>query len=196
MTESRKLSKAAFSLWMRENMERLKLSQNELARKTGLSANTINRYCRDDDDAEPKASKVHEIAAIFGTSPPPPYAGGFPASANMPEPGVEMLKDEPGPDWNGSISRWRVRDLAMSGLGYMTGDEVMADARITPVDGDVVVAELTGRGASPRMVLRMFRSPGYLLSATIDVASLEVHEIGKNADVLGVVVESVRRRKH
>jgi SOS-response transcriptional repressor LexA len=82
----------------------------------------------------------------------------------------------------------------MQTKGYMIGDEVKADARIVPVDGDVVVANLYDTQGKARTVLRVFKSPGYLVPATADATSIEVHEAGKTAAIFGVVFESSRRR--
>ena len=196
MSENKKAAKAEFSAWMKSNMERLHLSQNQLAKRARISVNTISRYCNEDDGAEPKMSYVKIISEAFGAKPPSFYGFEEPAvSYGLSEPGVEMLPSESGPEWNGNLSNWRVKDNAMQVMGYLAGDIVMADARVQPVDGDVVIANLySPGGTSARTVLRVYKKPGYLIPAAADARSLEVHEIGKNAAIFGVVVESIRRR--
>lgn len=196
LSEIRKASKVQFADWMKENMDRLRMSQNQLAKKAGISTNTISRYCSPDDGAEPKASYVRQIAEVFGVKAPPPY--GFEEvgpARGLHEPGVELLPEEPGFNWNGNISHWRVKDDAMMGMGYLVGDLVTADARIQPVDGDVVIANLYSTSGQARTMLRVFKTPGYLLPASPDARQMEVHEIGKNAAIFGVVTELVRRRQ-
>lgn len=196
MKEPRKQAKAEFAAWMKSNMDRMKLSQNKLARLAGVSVTTINRYCNADDDAEPKMSYAKLIAKVFNAALPAAYTAENTEPQGFSEPGVTPIEWKPalGEEWNGNISAWTVKDNSMQFMGYLTGDEVKADDRIKAVDGDVVVANLYENNSTARTVLRVYKAPGYLVPATTDLSAFEVHEVGKNAAVFGVVFESLRRR--
>ena len=180
--------------WMKLHMEKRQLSQNKLAKATGISLTTINRYCDPTDDHEPRMGNVLALSRFFGDKAPMELPGETPPG--MAEDGVEAILADPDDEsWNGNISEWTVRDTAMQVMGYLPGDIVKADARIQPQDGDVVVCNLyTMDGTKARTALRVFKAPSYLMPATTDAKTLEIHEVGKTAAIFGVIFEMRRTR--
>lgn len=186
--------KAQIAQWISTTIKTKGLNQSQVATAIGVARATMSRWCNPTDPTMPLWENISALAAVLGSYPPgwsaPPEVG-----YGMAESGVEPLSGELPPDqWNGNVSEWRVRDSTMQTKGYMVGDTVKADARIQPLDGDVVVANLYDTSGRARTVLRVYKAPGYLVPATADAASLEVHEVGKTAAVFGVVFESTRRR--
>lgn len=186
--------KSEVSAWITSSIKAKGLNQSRVAEAIGVSKATLSRWCNPDDPTLPLWENISALSSVLGSAPPgwEAPAGGL---LGFHEHGLTVLPaDDPAETWNGNISTWRVKDSSMQTKGYMIGDEVKADARIAPVDGDVVVANLYDRLGKARTVLRVFKAPGYLVPATADATNLEVHEAGKTAAVLGVVFESTRRR--
>ena len=186
--------KADIAAWISSTIKARGLNQSQVAGAIKVSRATMSRWCNPNDPTMPLWENVSVLAEVLGSAPP-----GWPnpseTAHTLSESGVELLPAAAKPEeWNGNISEWRVRDGAMQTKGYMPGDTVKADARIQPLDGDVVVANLYVTSRPARTVLRLYKSPGYLIPATPDAASLEVHEVGKTAAIHGVVFESTRRR--
>jgi transcriptional regulator with XRE-family HTH domain len=179
--------KAKFSAWLKAAREAAGLNQADVARAVGVRPATLSRWSNPDDPTQPQGENLIALVKALGSGPP----GWYEAAPLPPRHGLESMPETPGPDWNGNVSHWRVLDSAMQ--TYVAGDVVKADARITPVDGDVVVANVFDQGRA-RTVLRLYKAPGYVLPATADAGALEVHELGKTAALQGVVVEMTRRR--
>ena len=181
--------------WMKLHMEKRNLSQNKLAKLTGVSLTTINRYCDPDDEHEPRIGNIAALSRFFGEKPPFNIPGE--AGPGFAEDGVEAITiDTTAPDWEPNISEWTVKDATMQVMGYLPGDIVMADARIEAQDGDVVVCNLYSMdGTKARTALRVFKAPSYLMPATTDAKNLEIHEVGKTAAVFGVIFEMRRTRQ-
>jgi transcriptional regulator with XRE-family HTH domain len=190
-TGLRMTKKAEFAAWLSAAIAARGMNQSQVARALQVSRATLTRWTDADDTTFPSWQNVRALADVLNAAPP----GGLaqPALAAAPVHGLEPMPETPGPDWNGNVSHWRVLDSAMQTKGYVAGDVVKADARITPVDGDVVVANVFDQGRA-RTVLRLYKAPGYVLPATADAGALEVHELGKTAALQGVVVEMTRRR--
>jgi len=90
-----------------------------------------------------------------------------------------------------------VPDASMQAKGYMDGDILKVDETMTPRDGDVVIANLYAtEHRSARNAVRLFKAPDYLVTAAVDTANTEIDLAGKTARIIGVVVESIRRRQH
>ena len=183
--------------WLRGHMTRRHLSQNKLARATGIGLTTVNRYCQGLDDHEPRLTIVQKLADYFQDAPPlalrvqPTALRGSPGLA---EDGVEKLQPEM--PQNGTITTWTVMDETLFSLGYREGDTVEADGALTPRDGDVVLCSLYSmEGTAARTALRIFKSPAYVMSAPKAVTETEIHEVGKTAAVFGVVIASARQRR-
>jgi transcriptional regulator with XRE-family HTH domain len=186
--------KTEIAAWITTSIKAKGLNQSRVAVAIGVSKATMSRWCNPNDPTMPLWENVSSLSAVLGSSPP-----GWSAPAGsylgFDEHGVAALADDGPPEaWNGNITQWRVKDSSMQTKGYMIGDDVKADARIAPVDGDVVVANLYNMQGKARTALRVFKSPHYLIPATADASSLEVHEVGKTAAIFGVVFTSTRRR--
>jgi translation initiation factor IF-1 len=134
------------------------------------------------------------LTRFFGDKAPLELPGEAPPG--MAEDGVEPIQqDQEEENWNGNITEWTVKDASMQVMGYLPGDIVKADARIQPQDGDVVVCNLyTMDGTKARTALRVFKAPSYLMPATTDAKTLEIHEVGKTAAIFGVIFEMRRTR--
>jgi transcriptional regulator with XRE-family HTH domain len=181
--------------WMKLHMEKRKLSQNKLAKLTGIGLTTINRYCDPNDNHEPRIGNVMTLSRYFGDKPPLDIPEnpviGFAEDGVAP-----IFQDQDDENWNGNLTEWTVKDRSMQVMGYLPGDTVSADGRLLPVDGDVVVCNLyTMDGTKARTCLRVFKSPSYLMPATTDAKSLEIHEVGKTAAIFGVIYEMRRTRQ-
>lgn len=189
--------KRLFAAWLGAHLQQRHMSMNGLSKAMGVRAPTVSRWCNPDDRTMPRWEHINELTRMFGEPPPGSHLPNTPHDApGMAESGLQALEiTSPAADWNGNISEWRVKDATMQVMGYMTGDTVRADARIAPVDGDVVVANVYDTSGQARTVLRVFKEPGYLIPATADASGFEVHEVGKNGAVFGVVYESTRRRQ-
>ncbi len=186
--------KADIAAWISAAIKAKGLNQSRVADAIHVSRATLSRWCNAGDSTMPLWENIKALAEVLGSAPP-----GWSSTAGTPpgfsESSVEALPTEQNlPNWNGNISEWRVKDATMQTKGYMPGDIVKADARLQPEDGDVVVANLYDTSGKARTVLRLYKRPGYLVPATADATTLEVHEVGKTAAIFGVVFESTRRR--
>lgn len=179
--------------WMEFHMTKRKLSQNALAKVTGIGLTTINRYCDPESTNQPRTDYVLALARYFGDRPPIDFEGAGDGGGYA-ENGVEQVTVPA--TFPSNVTEWTVRDSSMQVMGYMPGDIVTADAALAAKDGDVVVCNLYSMdGTSVRTALRMFKAPSYLISASSDRKDLEIHEVGKTAAILGVIFES-RRLRH
>jgi transcriptional regulator with XRE-family HTH domain len=186
--------KADIAAWITSTIKARGLNQSKVAGAMKVARATMSRWCNPNDPTMPLWENISALADVLGSAPPGWSSTADPAAA-LGESGVAPLPTSQKPeDWNGHVSEWRVLDASMQTKGYMPGDTVKADARIQPLDGDVVVANLYATSGRARTVLRVYKAPGYLVPATADAATIEVHEVGKTAAVVGVVFESTRRR--
>lgn len=158
----------------------------ELARRIGVSPSTMSRWFNPNDPSKPETPNMRRLVDVLKSAPEGWFQPGFAEG-----PGHGLVSEPPQPD---GLARWRVADASMLAAGFLPGDVVTVDPAVAPVDGDVVVAQVSEIDKDKRMVLRVFKLPGLLLPAALTPALLEVHHVGSTARIQGVVVETVRRR--
>jgi len=182
------MKKQEFSAWLDAAIKERSLNRNQVAKAIGVARSSLTRWTDPENTTLPGLEHVNSLIEILGSSPPgwsPPVR---PATAARD--GVLRLAMPSDPaQWNGFLQDWRVTENTMTLWGYKPGDVVRTDARITPVDGDVVVCTLQHGPGPDRYVLRLFRAPMYVVAA-----DGEVHEARKNAEIVGTVIETNRRR--
>jgi transcriptional regulator with XRE-family HTH domain len=182
------MKKQAFSTWLQETIKERDLNLNQVAKAIGVTRSSLTRWTQPNYPTMPSFEHISRLVDILGSTPPgwsPPVR-----PADAARDGVLRLAMPSDPaQWNGFLQDWRVTENTMTLWGYKPGDVVRTDARITPVDGDVVVATLHLGPGPGRFVLRLFKAPMYVVAA-----DGEVHEARKNAEIIGVVIETTRRR--
>lgn len=187
------LIKQEFAEWLLTAMKNKGLNRRKIAQAIGVEPSSVTRWTQTDNITLPKIEHMRNLIAILGSAPP--GWSSIPEPAIVAGPELVALPQAEGPHWNGNLSEYQVSDFSMQLLGFMPGDMVKIDYRIKPSDGDVVVVRLHGLlAAQSRIVLRVYKDPGYVLPATADAAGLEVHELKKTATFIGTVYEMTRRR--
>lgn len=188
-TERLFMEKQAFAAWLKQAIEERGLNRNQVAKAIKVTRGSLTRWTEPRYPTMPSFSHIADLIDILGSSPPgwtPPARPGEGVRDGV----LRLAMPSDPAQWNGHIQDWRIAATDMSLWGFRPGDVVRTDARIAPADGDVVVATLRHGPGPDRYVLRLFREPGYLVAA----ADGEVHEARKNAQVIGTVVETIRRR--
>lgn len=173
------------------------LSLNKLAEESGLSPATIHRAAGRDPkySATPKTSTVLALYRVTGLPLPDrlrSLATG--AATGFAERELEPILP-PEDDTDPNLQRWQIRTTSMQLMGYMPGDIVIADTRVTPRDGDVVVAQVYDHDlGSAETVIRFYKMP-YILNATSNPAEFEAHLVEhRNVVIVAVVISSHRTR--
>lgn len=186
--------KAEIADWLAVHMKRTGLSMNEIAKRAGLGVATISRMADGATLLLPKIEHLLIVASVL-KAPVPQVFQEYANSAGFEEPGLERFEGPAEAETNPNISRWTVRDTSLQSLGYMPGDIVVARADLDARDGDVVVCNLYSPGGFAAVTaLRLYKAP-YLVTMSPFPADAATHELGKNAAIHGVVVESLRLRK-
>lgn len=187
--------------WFNLHRERMGISYGKLSRASGVGVATLHRMAGKSTETAsfPKIQHIKAVARIFGVAPPPIFQDGADYGPGFQEDGAVQVQPGKGEESNGgfdpNISEWEVRDDAMRLMGYLPGDKLRVDGRLQPRDGDAVIAQLySADHKSAQTALRLFRAPGYVLSANPDPRQADAREIGKNAIIMGVVVHSWRDR--
>lgn len=93
-----------------------------------------------------------------------------------------------------SIEPWVLLSRCLESAGYLPGDTMLFDTTARPARGDIVVAQVFGRGTSPEFVVRKYAEP-FLYSVTIDENLMEPILVDKNVVILGTLVSSLRSRQ-
>ena len=186
--------KADIAEWIRASMKRRGVNKSQVAKMIGVSRATMTRWCKPNDPTQPLWENISALAAALDSSPP-----GWKIINALP-PAITIGGTErqlAGPIETGTLSEWRVPDAAMQAKGYMEGDILKVDDAMMPRDGDVVIANLYAtEHRLARNAVRLFKAPDYLVTAAVDTANTEIDLAGKTARIIGVVVESIRRRQH
>lgn len=183
--------------WFNANRDRTRISYARLAREAGVGVATLHRMSGKSTESTtfPKLPHIKAVARVFGVAPPPLFQDGDSLSTGFQEDGATRLQETRGEAFDPNISEWEVRDDAMRLMGYLPGDKVRVDASLAPRDGDAVIAQLYSPDhMTAQTALRLFRAPGYVLTASPDPRVTDAREVGKNALVMGVVVHSWRDR--
>jgi len=162
-----------------------------------MSPSTLYRWLDTAYEFNPSETKLRAIARAFGVAPPnlndpdAPFALTDHAQEEM-ESGDHFEGVESGPNQG----CWRIHSRALELAGLLPGDVVLADQTVTPVRGDIVVAQIVDlQTGIAKTRLRQYQPP-YLMTMTMDAASFEQPQFVDNEKVTiwGTVVKTVRLR--
>lgn len=93
-----------------------------------------------------------------------------------------------------SVEPWLLQSRCLEGAGYLPGDVLIFDMNARPARGDIVAAQIFGRGGRPELIVRRYAEP-FLYSVTSDIDLMEPILIDKNVMLLGVLLTSMRARQ-
>lgn len=155
-----------FREWIREKIKKSQMTPTAFYRKAGLDGATASRHLADDSLTEIKPSTMERLARAHHY--PSPIGGDTapngqathegadeltPFRGEAPESDIKVLED--------GQERWIVHGRSLMGAGYLPGDVVTTDLRISPEDGDAVYAIIGNRAC-----LRRFREPHFVVTVS------------------------------
>jgi transcriptional regulator with XRE-family HTH domain len=184
-------------------------TQTELAQRAGLDPSTLSRFLSGSRSGHAlRASTIRKLEAISGLSFGPKHdqtaddsgAAGFAepeavplsmAEANPLRQAIEALSRGK----NNNIDPWTLRSRALEGAGYRPGDILLVALGETPIQGDVVCAQIydwtKGRAET---VFRLFQPP-FLVAATTDTNLMRPFVVDDGAvSIKGIVIHTLRER--
>lgn len=195
--------RARHAAWLDWVETRTNLSDTALARKSGVSENTLTRF-RNRDGAVLSSLTVRQICEFAQVPGPENYlnpSGGFSeeasalalndtAEASI----VKMVKQAMSGRTN--TSPWTLKTSAIAQAGYLPGDILIADGSVPPMAGDVVCAQVYDlRQGTAETMFRIYEPP-YLISTSNETAFRKPLLIDdERVIVMGTVTEMIRPRR-
>ncbi len=183
-------------------------NQTELAARAGLDPSTLSRFLSGGRSGHAlRGSTIHKLEAISGLSFGPKHAAatddsgatGFAEPEAVP---LSMAETNPLRQAIEALSRgrsnvdpWTLKSRALEGAGYRPGDILLVALGETPMQGDLVCAQIydwtKGRAET---VFRLFQPP-YLVAATTDTNLMRPFVVDDGAvSIKGVVLHTLRER--
>ena len=183
-------------------------TQTELAQRAGLDPSTLSRFLSGSRSGHAlRGSTIRKLEAISGISFGPKQdrttddsgATGFAEPEAVP---LSMAEVNPLRQAIAALSRgknnidpWTLRSRALEGAGYKPGDILLVALGETPMQGDLVCAQIydwtKGRAET---VFRLFQPP-YLVAATTDANLMRPFVVDDGAvSIKGVVLHTLRER--
>ena len=184
-------------------------TQTELAQRAGLDPSTLSRFLSGSRSGHAlRGSTVRKLAAISGLSFGPKQgettddsgATGFAEPEAVP---LSMADASPLRQAIEALARgksnvdpWTLKSRALEGAGFRPGDILIVALGETPMQGDIVCAQIydwtKGRAET---VFRLFQPP-YLVAATTDTNLMRPFLVDDGAvTVKGVVLHTLRQRR-
>lgn len=181
--------------WLRRVLAAKGWSEHRLAKEAGVSPATIHRALYDDRFVTSSLT-LEKVAGAAGVPSPlaPPVGGGFR------EPDALFVADGAtksfGMDADGPQAVWRLSTRACELAGFLPGDLVLMDERLTPKAGDLVCAQVYDLARdSAETVFRIY-DPPYLAARTMDpaISSKPLLVDGERVRIAAVMVKMLRER--
>ena len=180
-------------------------NQTELAQRSGLDPSTLSRFLsagRSGHALRPSTIAKVETATGISFAPRQPTVEE-PAGFAEPEAIPLTLPDE-GPlrrfiealgPGRGNVDPWTLQSRALEHAGYRPGDILLVALGETPVQGDIVCAQIydwtKGRAET---VFRLFQPP-YLVATTSDSSLMRPYLVDDGTvTIKGVVLHMLRQR--
>lgn len=195
--------------YVRRIMDRLGLSQTEVAKQAGIDPSTLSRFLADDSrhltqrtvrKLEHMSGLGFAVHAPFG-SPAAPLQSAFHETDATPWRARQDEDDELAAAvailcaGHNARDPWRLRSRALEAAGFHPGDILIVDLGMAPRPGDVVCAQVYdfAKGGAETL-FRVFQPP-CLIAATGDAELLRPYVIdAANVTIRGVVFASLRER--
>lgn len=189
---------AEYRAWVKGICADHGITPTELARRVGVSNSSISRQLQKTWTRKPSLDVVRRISSTFRVPIPLALIGGV-ETRGFAEPDVAPLAHESAADRADlNLSDWVVKTPALAAMGCMPGDFIRFDARIHPVAGDIVIAQVYKLGqAGADTVMRLYMPP-FLVAAEVGAPSLppiEVDALGERVRIMGTMVRRWAERR-
>lgn len=187
-------------------MERLGITQTELAKKAMLDPSTLSRFMHGGRDGHAlRSTTIHKIGMATGIR-----MNGGPIPAGD---GISGFMEQEAAPWAGeenpalqqavaaftagrnAASAWVLKSSALSGAGYLPGDILIVDQAEQPRSGDIACAQVYDwEAGGAETVFRMYQMP-VLMAVCAEAAQMKAYVIDNSTVLLrGTVIASIRPR--
>jgi transcriptional regulator with XRE-family HTH domain len=192
--------------YIQKIMDKLGITQTELAKKAMLDPSTLSRFMHGGRDGHAlRASTIHKIGMATGirmNGGPIPAAESI--SGFMEQEAAPWANDESAPlqqavaaftAGRNSASAWVLKSSALSGAGYLPGDILIVDQAEQPRSGDIACAQVYDwEAGGADTVFRLYQMP-VLVAVCTEAATMKAYVVDDNSVVLrGTVIASIRPR--
>lgn len=190
----------AYKEWIERICAQNNVTATEIARRIGASPSSITRQIRPEWTRRPSLDILRRISNAFRTPIPTVLIGTAPAIPGFGEPDAVPVPFDhsEGEDFDANLSDWEIRSNSLAAMGCVAGDMIRFDARIAPVAGDIVIAQVYKVGAAGADTVMRLYMPPYLMAAEIGQPSIRpivVDADGERVRIMGTMVRrwSLRR---
>jgi len=196
--------------WLHQVMKKTGLKATPLAKTAGVAPSTILRALDPKGVSNLERTTLTKIVNTFGVPGPPMLAPGgrsFPSklivSPGYGFPDEEMVRLAGGeipPDMTPTDpmeSVWELRTVRVQLAGYLRGDFVLVDQRVTPVTGDLVAAQLFDLDHDGARVVPRIFDPPYIVTEAPAPAWRAKPALVDDAlvKIMGTVTKTLRTRR-
>lgn len=178
--------------WIKRAMERRGWTANRLAKEAGLAPSTVHRALNDPRFVT-STTTLEKIATATGLPSPVHSGTGFAEADAVPLDAADIPSSLRPAD---AEVVWELKTRAAELAGFLPGDLVLLDPRITPRAGDLVCAQVYNfQLGTAETVFRLFEPP-YLITRTMDpsITAKPLLVDDERVKVWGVAVRSLRTR--
>jgi hypothetical protein len=183
--------------WLEEVLAKTGMRPTPLAKAAGLAPSTLLRALDPEHPGSLERRSIDKIVQTFHVPAPMFYREMTPAQG-LKEPEVLAVQDED-IDLIAADGQaiWLVRTRAIEMAGYLPGDRIRVDSRVSPTVRDVVVAQVVGHGLDPAETVIRIYDPPYLLTETSDPSARRKPLLVDNDRVAisGTVIKMIRFRR-
>lgn len=191
---------AEYRAWIEGICTQHHVTPTEIARRIGASPSTITRQIKPGWTRRPQLDILRRISQAFQQPIPASLVGTAVAAPGLQEPDVAPINVAARDDgFDPNISRWQVRTPVLAGLGCMVGDVLEFDARIVPVAGDIVIAQVYKFGQTGADTVMRYVMPPFLVAAEAGrptILPVEMDPTGERVVIMGTMTRRVAERQH
>lgn len=178
------------------------LTPTQIARDVGVNPSTLTRQMREDWTSQPRIETLRKISTRY-RMPIPAILLGVTEGSGFAEPDAMPItpQADEASNWQPNQSDWKITSPVLAAMGLMVGDMVRFDAAITPVSGDIVIAQhYKPRHTNAETIMRLLLPP-YLLAAEIGRPQIEPILYNPDSDtvvIMGTMIKrwSIRKSPH
>ncbi len=180
--------------WLAGILKKTGMRPSALAAKAGMTAPNLYRFLDGQSERTLRPATIVKLARAANVSPPDELAGLSDGDARAYTFDAKAFTP-PDPEKHPRLLTYEITTDALTLAGFERGDIAVIDTRLTPVPGQLVMAQVYDlRIGDADTVIRWFEPP-YLISASADPELRKPIPIDpQKVSLRGVVVRQLRSR--
>jgi transcriptional regulator with XRE-family HTH domain len=182
--------------WIKNICSSYNVTATEIARRIGVSPSTITRQVKLGWTKSPQLKTLRSISSSFGVPVPQELVSNQMKAENV-GPEVQEIQSTTIGTLPNVIIQVRVERNVLTSAGCIIGDKLTFESAISPMSGDIVLAEVLGYGTNATNKIIRILLPPYLVAAEVGrptIRPMEYNPLDVKVRVLGTMTKRTGER--